>query len=104
MVHSFLTPNLFYFKSNGVKYIRSAPYHPSSNGAVERFIQTFKKAIRAGGQEATFHQRLINFLLVYQMTPHTTTGVAPSVLFLQRDLRTRLHLLHSDVSEHVKSQ
>ena len=100
MVHSSLTPNLFYFKSNGVKHIRSVP---SSNGAVERFIQTFKKAITAGGQEATFHQRLMNFLLVYQMTPHTT-GVAPSVLFLRQDLRTRLHLLHPDVSEHVKSQ
>ena len=41
---------------------------------------------------------------MYQTTPHTTTGVAPSVLFLQRDLRTHLHLLHPDVSEHVKSQ
>ena len=94
-----------FIRSNGVKHIRSAPYHPSSNGAVERFIQAFiKKAIRAGGQEATFHQRLMNFLLVYQTTPHTTTSVAPSVLFLQRDLTTRLHLLHPDVSEHVKSQ
>ena len=39
------------------------------------------KAVRAGGtQEANFHPRLMNFLLVYRTTPHTTTGVAPCVL------------------------
>ena len=27
-----------FLKSNGVKHIRSAPYHPATNGAVERFI------------------------------------------------------------------
>ena len=31
-----------FLKLNGVKHIRSAPYHPASNGQVERFIQTLK--------------------------------------------------------------
>ena len=31
-------------KSNGI--ISSAPYHPASNGAVERLVQTFKKAMK----------------------------------------------------------
>lgn len=30
----------------------------------------------------------MNFLLVYRTMPHTTTGIAPCVLFLNRDLRT----------------
>ena len=30
-----------FLRKNGVKHIRSAPYHPATNGAVERFIQTF---------------------------------------------------------------
>ena len=94
-----------FLKSNGVKHIRCVPYHPSSNGAVERFIQTFKKAIRAGGtQGTTFHQRLMSFLLVYRSTPHSTTGVAPCALFLNRDLRTRFHLLKPDVKGRVMSQ
>ena len=59
-----------FLKSNGVKHIRCAPYHPS-NGVVERFIQTFKKGVRAVvTEDATFHQKLMNFLLVYCTTPH----------------------------------
>ena len=78
---------------------------PFLQWAVERFIQTFKKAIRAGGtQGATFHQRLMNFLLVYRSTPHSTTGVAPCILFLNRELRTRFHLLKPDVRDRVMSQ
>ena len=36
-----------FMKSNAIKHIRYAPYHPSSNGAAERFVQTFKQAMRA---------------------------------------------------------
>ena len=31
-----------FMKENGVKHIKCVPYHPSSNGAAERFIPTFK--------------------------------------------------------------
>ena len=31
-----------FMKQNGIKHIRCAPYHPSSNGAAEQFVQTFK--------------------------------------------------------------
>ena len=39
-----------FLKRNGIKHIKVAPYHPSSNGAVERLVQTFKKAMRANEQ------------------------------------------------------
>ena len=35
-----------FLKGNGVKHIRRSPYHPSSNGAVECFVQIFKKAMQ----------------------------------------------------------
>ena len=37
-----------FLKMNGVKHIRSASYHPSTNGIAERFVQTFKKAMKVG--------------------------------------------------------
>ncbi len=39
--HSFLA-------ANGVKHLRSAPYHPATNGAAERLVQTVKRAIKTG--------------------------------------------------------
>jgi len=33
-------------KSNGVKQINSAPYHPSSNGLAERVVQIVRKGLR----------------------------------------------------------
>ena len=32
-----------FLRVNGVKHIRVAPYHPSSNGVVERLVQSFKQ-------------------------------------------------------------
>ena len=37
-----------FLRLNGVRHIRCAPYHPSSNGAVEMFVRTFKEAMKAG--------------------------------------------------------
>ena len=90
-------------KSNGVKHIRCSPYHPSSNGAVERFVQTFKKAMRAQKPEC-FHHRLMAFLLTYRITPHSTTNVANCTLVLKRELRTRFDIMRPDVSGNVAAK
>ena len=86
-----------FMKANSVKHIRCAPYHPSSNGAAERFVQTFKQAMKATEKDGLpLSHRLANFLLTYRATPHATTNVAPCALFLNRPLRTRFDLLIPD--------
>ena len=84
-----------FLKENGVKHVRCSPYHPSSNGLAERFVQSFKQAIKAGERRGTpVQQSLAEFLLTYRVTPHATTNASPSQLFMGRQIRTRLDLLH----------
>nr|XP_055076377.1 uncharacterized protein K02A2.6-like [Misgurnus anguillicaudatus] len=91
----------FFLKANGVQHIRSAPYHPSSNGQAERFVQTFKHALKASKGSAPIQQRLDGFLLTYRNTPHATTKESPAMLFLNRKLRTRLDLLKPSLAKTV---
>ena len=91
-------------KSNGVKHIRCSPYHPSSNGAVELFVQTFKKAMLAQNTKLSFQQRLMSFLLTYRIIPHSTTNVAPCTLFLNRDVKTRFDLMRPEISGNVATK
>ena len=40
-----------FMKENGVKHFRSAPYHPSTNGLAERFVQSLKQAKARPGRK-----------------------------------------------------
>lgn len=82
----------------GVKYHkRTAPYHPSTNGQAERYVQTVKDALKAmATTDKTLRQNLNVFLQQYRRAPHTTTGQPPALLFLGRNLRTRIDLTRPD--------
>ena len=94
-----------FMKMNGIKHIRCAPYHPSSNGAAERFVQTFKKAMKAGeGGTVPLSQRLSSFLLTYRTMPHATTNEMPSQLFMGRNIRTILDLLKPSCHKRISDK
>ena len=81
-------------RENGIKRIKSSPYHPAPNGEAERFVQTFKHALKAAKNDpGSLYQKLARFMLAYRNTPNATTGVSPAELFLNCALRTRLTLL-----------
>ena len=91
-----------FMKLNGVKHTRSAPYHPSTNGLAERFIQSMKQGLKASlSSGLSLSHRLSNFLLTYRSTIHSTTGVSPCSLFLKREVRTRFDLLRPDIESRV---
>jgi len=92
-------------QENGIRHSRSAPYHPATNGAAERVVQTFKNFLRAGKDDSGSHsQKLAQFLLVNRTTPHSTTGVPPAELFLKRSLRTRLDIMRPSVDDKVAAE
>ena len=91
-----------FLRSNGLKHIQVSPYHPSSNGLAERFMKTFKEAMKAGSLPVP--NRIANFLLMYWSTPYAMTSQAPSKLFLDWHLRTSLHLLHPQCEQEAPDQ
>ena len=94
-----------FLSQNGVKHIKSSPYHPASNGAAERLVQTVKQSLQAACRRGvSMEQALAAFLMQYRTMPHSTTGVAPSDLFLGRTLRTRLDILNPGVRNTVAMQ
>ena len=88
-----------FFKSKGVKHITSSPYHQKTNGFAERFVQSFKQAMKAAKSDSgTVQSKLIKFLIMYRNSVHSTTGECPSTLFLGRKLTTRLDLMKPNLS------
>ena len=77
---------------NGIRHIKVAPYHPSSNRLAERVVQVFKQGFYKSVR-GTASDRISRFLFQYQLTPHSTTGVSPAELLMGRSLHSKLDLL-----------
>lgn len=93
-----------FMTKNGILHIRTAPYHPSSNGLAERAVRTFKNAMKRMDQ-GTVETKVSRFLFTYRITPHSSTGVSPAELLMGRRLHSHLDQLRSDVFKKVeKSQ
>ena len=85
---------------NGIRHSFSAPYHPATNGEAERFVQTFKRAMKCrNAQPGNVAVELCKFLFAYRNTPHSSTGVSPASLLVGRRLRCKLDLLKPSESE-----
>ena len=89
-----------FVKQNGIQHIRTAPYHPASNGLAERGVQIIKNCVKqmVGGN---MQNKITRFLSRYRITPQSTTGEAPSVLLMNKVLRSRLDLLKPSVKDRV---
>lgn len=77
-----------------MEHRRTTPYWPQANGEVERVNGMIEKHLKISQLEGTeWKWDLRISVLMYNSTPHTTTGVAPSVLMFGRIIRDKLPAL-----------
>lgn len=90
-----------FMRRNGIRHVRSAPFHPASNGLAERAVQTLKEGLKrmTGG---TITTKLSRFLFQYRITPQTTTGQAPAVMLMGRKPKAHLDLLRPNIRARVE--
>ena len=69
----------------GIHSISTSPYHPQSNGAVERMHGTLKKALKkAGAKASSWDKWMPHVLFALRISPHTATGYSPFQLLFGR--------------------
>ena len=90
-------------KRNTVKHVRTAPYHPASNGLAERAVQVVKEGIKMI-KSGDLTVKCARFLFHYRNTPHSTTGQRPSELMFHRRVRTHLDAVKPDLGAKVRAE
>ena len=61
----------------GIRYSHSPPYHPQTNGSVERMNQTLKQRLFEVGQEDTWDIRLTRIVHAINCSKNAVTGFSP---------------------------
>nr|XP_037284884.1 uncharacterized protein K02A2.6-like [Rhipicephalus microplus] len=87
---------LSWLTNNGIRRMMVLPYHPASNGAAERVVQTVKDKLKKS-KGGDFQTQVARVLYQYRTTPHDVTGRAPCKLLLGRMVKTPLDVLHPDL-------
>ena len=97
--HTILSDNATSFSSEefkawcrerGITHLTGAPYHPATNGAAERLVQTFKQALSKSSLPP--RAALQEFLMQYRRTPLADT-YSPSELLNGRQIRAKIDVL-----------
>ena len=71
-----------------VESIRTSPYHPQTDGFIERFNQTLKAMLRKAASEDGKDWDCLNpyLLFAYREVPQSFTGFSPSELLYGRQV------------------
>ena len=83
-------------KERGIVHLTGAPYHPATNGAAERLVQTFKQALEKLSLPP--RKALQEFLMQFRRTLNSS-GYSPSELLNLRQIRTKIDTLAHTAQE-----
>jgi len=78
-----------------IQQTRTTPWHPQSDGLIERFNRTLGAMLRQATQDKpeTWDAHLPILCMTYRASVNTTTGFTPNKLMLGRELPFPTHLL-----------
>ena len=77
-----------------IKRIRTSPYHPESDGMLERWHASMKSMIKKTELDHRDWDKCLKYMLfAYRSTPHSVTVFSPFELIYGRDVRGPLELL-----------
>ena len=78
-----------------IEKTRTTPYHPQSDGMVERFNRTLVKMISMFVDEnhRNWDEQIPYVMMAYRATEHETTGMSPNMLMLGRETATPLDIV-----------
>ena len=76
-----------FMKRNGIRHVRCAPYHPSSNGLAEWAVQTFKEAMKK--TKSDIDVRIVRFFFIQN---HTTCNHRPVLSIVTSETSTQISI------------
>ena len=82
-------------QSTSIEKTRTVSYNPKSDGLIERFNRTLAAmlAMFVDANQKDWDDHLPYVMAAYKATQHTSTGVSPNLLMLNRELNYPLNLM-----------
>jgi len=94
-----------YCETNGIDLITTPPYWPQANGEVENMNRSLVKLLKiAHVNDKNYRHEIQKFILMYNVTPHGTTGSPPSELMFNRTIRDKIPGVQDIVGEVGESE
>jgi hypothetical protein len=95
-----------YCEMNDIELLHSPPYHPASNGIVERAVQSVKSVLK----KIIYDDKISNFQLLkeidkflenYRNMPHTEKNIIPSHLIFKFKPKKKLDCLKPEIKKPI---
>ena len=89
----------------GIKHVTSSSYHPESQGALERFHQTFKNMLTkfCGEKDKDWDEGIAFLLYVVRDSYQESLGFSPNELIFGKNLRGPLKVVYEEWSQSQKN-
>ncbi len=84
----------------GIKKTRTTPYHPQSDGMVERSNKTFANQLPmyVSENQNDWDEHIDTVLMAYRTAIHTSTGQTPARMMIGHEIRIAIDLMYGTPS------